>query len=92
MIEETGAGETKPKRRLSPAIAILLVVAALFAGILFAKARSAASSASVQAPAGAVASPPAAATITSVHNDAVADYQAALKTGKPIYVLFHSLS
>jgi len=31
-------------------------------------------------------------TITSTHNDAVADYEAALETGKPVYVLFHSLS
>ncbi len=38
------------------------------------------------------AAAPAGATITSVHNDAVADYEAALKTGKPVYVLFHSLS
>ncbi|MDH4139654.1 MAG: thioredoxin family protein [Coriobacteriia bacterium] len=30
--------------------------------------------------------------VTSVHNDAVADYEAALQAGKPIYVLFHSLS
>jgi thioredoxin-like negative regulator of GroEL len=27
-----------------------------------------------------------------VHNDAVADYAAALKTGRPVYVLFHSLT
>ena len=34
----------------------------------------------------------AGSSITSVHNDAVADYEAALATGKPVYVLFHSLS
>ena len=33
-----------------------------------------------------------ATTITSTHNDAVADYEAALKTSKPIYVPFHSLT
>lgn len=31
-------------------------------------------------------------TITSQHNDAVADYEAAIATGKPVYVLFHSLT
>lgn len=31
-------------------------------------------------------------SITSVHNDAVADYDAAAASGKPIYVLFHSLT
>lgn len=33
-----------------------------------------------------------AGSITSAHNDAEADYDQALGTGKPIYVLFHSLS
>jgi thioredoxin-like negative regulator of GroEL len=32
------------------------------------------------------------ASITAIHNDAVADYDAALAAGKPIYVLFHSLT
>lgn len=32
------------------------------------------------------------ASVTATHNDAVADYEAALKTGRPIWVLFHSLS
>jgi hypothetical protein len=31
-------------------------------------------------------------SITSVRNDAVADFEAAAASGKPIYVLFHSLS
>jgi thioredoxin-like negative regulator of GroEL len=34
----------------------------------------------------------AARSLTSVHNDASSDYAAALQTGKPIYVLFHSLT
>ncbi len=32
------------------------------------------------------------ASLTSVSNDAVADYAAARESGKPIYVLFHSLT
>ena len=35
---------------------------------------------------------PATTSITSVHNDAIADYEAALASGKPIYVLFHSMT
>lgn len=34
----------------------------------------------------------AAGSLTSVHNDASSDYAAALKTGKPVYLLFHSLA
>jgi len=34
----------------------------------------------------------ASGSLTSTHNDATADYAAALKAGKPIYVLFHSLT
>ncbi len=34
----------------------------------------------------------AGSSLTSVRNDAVADYEAALKAGKPVFVLFHSLS
>lgn len=38
------------------------------------------------------ASRSSASSITSVHNDATADYVTALKSGRPIYVLFHSLT
>jgi hypothetical protein len=31
-------------------------------------------------------------SLTSAHNDAVVDYEAAVKAGRPIYVLFHSLT
>ena len=31
-------------------------------------------------------------SMTSVHNDAVSDYEAAVASGRPIYLLFHSLS
>lgn len=31
-------------------------------------------------------------TMTAVHNDATADFKAALLTGKPVFVLFHSLT
>lgn len=34
---------------------------------------------------------PSGGSMTAKHNDAVADYADAVKTGKPVYVLFHSL-
>lgn len=85
---------TKPKGG-SPATIIVLVVVALFAGVLFAKVQGKPQTASVAPSSGAAAgdaSQTGGATITSAHNDAVADYEAALKTGKPVYVLFHSLT
>lgn len=67
---------------------ILLAVALLFAGVLLAKGLgSPAPSAD-----GEDKQVSATGSLTSVRNDAVADYGAALKTGKPIYVLFHSLT
>lgn len=65
---------------------IVAVVALLFAGIVAAKM--------VGGSAGPVTErgPGTAASLTSVRNDAGADFEAALKAGKPIYVLFHSLT
>ena len=85
---------SKPKRA-STAVAVILVVAALFGGVLLAKAMNRPSAPQVALSNAAETGAPAqsgAPTVTSTHNDAVADYEAALKTGKPIYVLFHSLS
>ncbi len=82
-------------KRPSPTVIIVLVVVALFAGVLVAKALSGSATAPSAASSGASetgAGTPAGVTITSVHNDAVEDYEAALKTGKPVYVLFHSLT
>ncbi len=85
-----------PAKIPSLGLVIILVVVALFAGVLVAKvivrtpaARSVtgAGSSSIPAQTKKDANP-----LTSAHNDAVADYDAAAKSGKPIYVLFHSLS
>ena len=77
--------EPQPGARIpSPKIVIALVVVALLAGVVAAKVLG------PRPQAGTATS--AASSMTSVHNDAVADYQAARKAGKPIYVLFHSLS
>jgi putative thioredoxin len=75
-------------------IVILLVVAVL-SGVVFAKTQGNTSTPPSATDAGAASGATdsaTAATITSVHNDAAADYEAALKTGKPVYVLFHSLT
>ena len=71
MTENKNANEASKPKGISPSIVIILLVVAVFAGVMFAKARS-----------GATATPDA----------TVADYEAALKAGKPIYVLFHSLT
>ena len=71
---------------MSPKLIIGLVVVALFAGVIAAKVL--APHQQKVAGTGSASTP----SVTSVHNDAVADYQVALKAGKPIYVLFHSLS
>ena len=86
--------ELKP-RQISPTVVIVLVVVALFAGVLLAKSRSSSSDEQPVLPATTsqeASSQPGAQTITSTHNDATADYNAALKTGKPVYLLFHSMT
>lgn len=68
---------------------VALAIVALFIGLVLGKVFSGRGPmASAPAPTGERAG----ATITSVHNDAVADYEAAIKTGKPVYVLFHSMT
>lgn len=69
--------------------AIVLLVVAVFLGFIVMKLVL-----DSTAPAASPATEGAASgtSIASVHNDAVADYEAAVATGKPVYVLFHSLS
>jgi len=76
--------EPEPPRgsAVTPKLVIVLVVLALFAGIPAARLLA-------PRPATQAATGP---SLTAVHNDAMADYAAARKAGKPIYVLFHSLS
>ena len=85
---------TKPKG-ISPSLIIVFVIVALFGGVLLAKTANRASPPPVATAADAATETvthPTGTTMTSTHNDAVADYAAALKTGKPIYLLFHSLT
>jgi thioredoxin-like negative regulator of GroEL len=68
---------------------IVLLILAVFLGLVVVRlvvdsTAPAASPAATGAAAGT--------SITSVRNDAVADYDAAVASGKPIYVLFHSLT
>jgi thioredoxin-like negative regulator of GroEL len=93
--EPEASGEPVTPKGISLSAIVILLVVAVLAGVLFAKAQRGATSARSATVVGATSGAPgkpAAATITSVHNDAVADYETALKTGKPVYVLFHSLS
>ena len=76
-----------PRKRMvaSPALIIVLIVVALFA-ILLAKVFQ-----NPTTPATTTSST-SGRSLTSTRNDAVADYEAALKSGKPVYILFHSLT
>ncbi|MEL7667015.1 MAG: thioredoxin domain-containing protein [Actinomycetota bacterium] len=67
---------------------IVLLVVAIFLGFIVMKLVL-----DSAAPAASPATGAATGTsITSIRNDAVADYDAAVASGKPIYVLFHSLT
>lgn len=76
-------------RRRFPKAAMALLIAAMFLGLLIVKLATADRPVGAPPPAGGDAAP---ASITSVRNDALADYERALRTGKPIYALFHSLT
>lgn len=83
--------KTNPKT-ITPKLTIVLVIAALFLGVIVAKAATGGTPAAAPGQTGQAPAGTSAGTITSTRNDAVADYEAALTTGKPIYVLFHSLT
>jgi thioredoxin-like negative regulator of GroEL len=68
---------------------IALLVVAVFIGFVAIKLVS---DGVGTAPSPASEGAPAGTTITSVRNDAAVDYDAAVASGKPIYVLFHSLT
>lgn len=61
---------------------ILLLVVALLCGVALSKMLSAAGRPSASG----------STSLTAVHNDALGDFEAARRTGRPIYLLFHSLS
>jgi thioredoxin-like negative regulator of GroEL len=79
-------------------IAVMLIVVAVLVGVIAAKVTSQPSStastpsAPTSGAAGTASVRATGATITSTHNDASADFKAAILSGKPVYVLFHSLS
>lgn len=78
---DSGPEESTPRKSLKRSV-VLFAVIAVFAGVVLAKLVIP----KTDLPAASGAS------LTTVHNDAVADYDAARKTGRPIYILFHSLS
>jgi hypothetical protein len=91
MIEVNGRADTSRSRRSSWTIGILLVLVVVLAGVLLVMAHENRKEASrVGAPTTPTGS--SSSSITSRRNDAMTDYEAALQTGKPIYVLFHSLT
>lgn len=78
----SGAPSSRGKNRV-----VLVVIVAFFVLLLVKLAVDGTSS-----PAGPAENPSAGGSLTSTRNDAVADFEAALASGKPIYVLFHSLT
>lgn len=81
---------SKAKRQVGWIVAALIVLA--FAAVVASKQGA---SATAETPASPAATQPSAADTggpSSSHADASAAYEAALKTGKPIYLLFHSLT
>ena len=92
---DTETEEPNRPTNVPPAVVIVLVGAALFGGVLLAKYQNRPPAAPLSTSNGASVIAPAqsgASANTSARNDAAADYETALKTGKPIYVLFRSLS
>jgi thioredoxin-like negative regulator of GroEL len=87
---ETVPEPAEPSRTLSSKRIIVLLIATVFLGFIVTKLVL--GSAPPVQPQAADSAPPPGTTITSVRNDAVADYDAALESGKPVYVLFHSLT
>ncbi len=75
-------------------LVIVLAVVALFAGIVAAKVVSGSQPQQTAQETGATVSTGPSKynrpSPTLARNDAMADYEAALKAGKPIYVMFHS--
>jgi thioredoxin-like negative regulator of GroEL len=81
---------TRPKTVLIVTGIVLAFLAILVAkGTIVSESPAAGAAASGRPAASIEAS---ASSRTTAHNDAVADYAAATKTGKPIYLLFHSLT
>ena len=84
-LQEPTQPEPTTKSGASTRMVIALVVIAVFAGVMAAKYLSPSQT-------GGGGGQASQESLTSVRNNAAADYEAAVKTGKPIYVLFHSLS
>lgn len=89
MTEEDEGNVQSEGRRSSrsgvQALVVVAVVLAVFAGLLIGKGIFASPETRQPTSNGVV-------SITAQRNDASGDYATALRTGRPIYVLFHSLS
>lgn len=77
---------SEPYAGVQKRLVIVLVVVAIIAVTLIAKTLTASTDTAPSESAMATAS------LTSTQNDAVADYDTALAAGKPVYILFHSLT
>ena len=83
-LDEPQASESPANSAVSNKVAIALVIAAIVAGLVVAKMVAPDSRPDTDKK--------AVASLTAIHNNAVTDYESARRTGRPVYVLFHSLS
>ncbi len=91
MTQDPESGESGADRKTvlaSRQIVIVLVVLAVFAGVLVAKAVTGRTGGTAQSSSATTAVEEGSSS--PAQGDAEASYEAALKTGKPIYVMFHS--
>jgi len=91
-VSDTGS-PNRAKRQIGWIVAALIVLA--FAGVIVAKQGSKATAEAPSNPATPTVTQPSVAVTdgpSSSRADAVAAYEAALRSGKPIYLLFHSLT
>lgn len=96
MADETDVERAEtPERKMRSGLLIGAAVLLLFAVIVAAKMQAPSTDAPAPAlPAGAASttSAPSPSAPSQSRTDAVATYEAALATGKPVYLLFHSLT
>lgn len=90
MPEESGEAALNSKKRLITSLLVIGMIAAAFAAIMLSKTAPASPDGGAGVADGLQGA--GGTSITSVTNDATADYAAALESGKPIYLLFHSLT
>jgi thioredoxin-like negative regulator of GroEL len=93
MAQDPGPGQSGTDRKtnvVSRKLIVVFVVLAAFAGVFVAKAMTGPADQAGTAQSSSATAEAGDNTGASAQDDALATYEAALKTGKPIYLMFHS--